>query len=400
MTARYLGLDYLRAFLIVRLVAFHSVLAYTDFGSPLLANIAPVADSRQWSGFELFVRLNETFSMSLMYFISGLFVWSGLARRGARDYALARGRRLGIPFALVVTLVMPLAFYPALLARNPNISIDLFTYFQVLVVNRSWPAGSLWFIWLLLVFDLCAAVIHRLAPGAFEALGRATAGAARRPARYFLVLVAVAAIVYVPMVAVFNPYSWIVIGPFALQTSRLFHYALYFFVGVGIGAHGLSRGPLGDDSLLIRHWGRWSLLAVVLSVLFATVLYPVLGLIVPVSPFLGAIVYGVAFVATCAAMAFALLALFRRFLTRHLAIATSLAASSYGIYLVHDFFVLWPQYLLLGAAWPAVTKALVVFAVALALSWGCTALARRLRASFVGRSPVAPAVAGSSQPGQ
>ncbi|HKX09573.1 MAG TPA: acyltransferase [Stellaceae bacterium] len=397
MTARYFGLDYLRAFLIVRLVALHSVLAYADFGSPLFANIAPITDSRQWSGFEVFVRLNETFSMSLMYFISGLFVWSGLTRRGALGYALARGRRLGVPFALVAILVMPLAFYPSFLSHGLNVS--LFTYFHVLVANLIWPAGSLWFIWLLLMFDLCAAAVYQLAPGAFEALGRMIAGAARRPAPYFFALVAVAAILYVPMIAIFGPFSWIVVGPFALQTSRLFHYALYFFAGVGIGAYGLGRGPLADDSLLIRHWGRWLLLAVVLNVLFATALYPLLGA-VKSSAALRTTIYGVAVVATCAATSFGLLALFRRFLTRPFAVATSLAASSYGIYLVHDFFVLWPQYLLLGAAWPAVIKALVVFAVALTLSWGCTALARRLRVASAGRSSVAPAVAGSPQPGQ
>ncbi len=392
---RYFGLDYLRALLIVRLVAFHSTLAYADFGAPVFASVVPIVDSHKWRGFALFTQLNEIFSMSLMYFISGLFVWAGLMRRGALGYALARGKRLGLPFALAVIFLMPFAYYPAFLAHG--ISLGPLAYLQALVVGRIWDVGPLWFIWLLLVFDLCAAGIYRSAPGALEGLGRMTSRAARRPARFFFALVAVAAIAYVPMVAVFGPFSWVGLGPFALQPSRLFHYALYFFLGVGVGAYGLGRGFLGDDSLLVRHWGRWSLLAGLLLFLHATALYPLLGMLIPASPLLGAIVYGLAFVVTCAATAFALLALFQRFVTRPIGVATSLAANSYGIYLAHYFFVLWAQYLLLSAPLPAVVKATTVLACALALSWSCTALARRLWAGSGGRSFAVPAEACPSQ---
>src|SRR5437764_932726 len=192
MTTRYLGLDYLRALLIVRLVAFHSLLAYTDFGRPLPAAAVPIVDPRQWAGFEPFITLNETFSMSLMFFISGVFVWPGLARKGALAYALARGRRLGIPFALTVIFVMPFAFYPAYRAHGMN--LDLLAYVQALVVGRVWAGGPLWFIWLLLVFDLCAAALYRLAPTTLDALGRIVGGWARQPLRFFFLFVAGAAI--------------------------------------------------------------------------------------------------------------------------------------------------------------------------------------------------------------
>jgi peptidoglycan/LPS O-acetylase OafA/YrhL len=202
------------------------------------------------------------------------------------------------------------------------------------------------------------------------------------------------------MVVAFGPFSWAVFGPFALQTSRLFHYALYFFIGVGVGAYGLERGPLAPDSLLVRHWGRWSLLAGLLLVFSAAALDPLLRALIPVSPLLVAAIFGLAFVATCAATAFALLGLFQRFVVRPIAAATSLAASSYGIYLVHFFFVLWAQYLLLGASLPAVIKAPAVFAGALALSWSSTALARRLWTGGGIRSRAAPAAIRSSEPGQ
>jgi peptidoglycan/LPS O-acetylase OafA/YrhL len=375
MTTRYLGLDYLRALLIVRLVAFHSVLAYTDFGRPLPAATVPIVDPRQWSGFEPFIALNETFSMSLMFFISGLFVWSGLARKGALAYALARGRRLGIPFALAVIFVMPFAFYPAY--RAHGMDLDLLAYVQALVVGRVWAAGPLWFIWLLLVFDLCAAGVYRMAPTALDRLGRIAGAAARRPQRFFFLFAVGAAIAYLPMLIAFGPFTWLTIGPFGVQPSRVLHYAFYFFAGVGVGAYGLERGPLGEASLLVRSWGRWVLSAALLNLFFATALYPIAGALSAASPILGLVVYGLAFVATSAATSFALLAVFQRFLIRHIGVADSLAAHSYGIYIVHYLFVLWVQYLLLGASLPAGIKALTVFAAALALSWSCSALARR-----------------------
>ena len=51
----------------------------------------------------------------------------------------------------------------------------------------------------------------------------------------------------------------------------------------------------------------------------------------------------------------------------------SLSEHAYGIYFVHYPFVLWLQYLLLGAPLFAIVKAAVVFAGAMVLSWAMTA---------------------------
>jgi glucans biosynthesis protein C len=59
------------------------------------------------------VALNETFSMSLLFFVSGLFVWQSLARKGAWKYFGDRLKRLGLPFVIGVLFLIPLAYYPA-----------------------------------------------------------------------------------------------------------------------------------------------------------------------------------------------------------------------------------------------------------------------------------------------
>jgi CubicO group peptidase (beta-lactamase class C family) len=52
----------------------------------------------------------------------------------------------------------------------------------------------------------------------------------------------------------------------------------------------------------------------------------------------------------------------------------------YGIYLVHYIFIIWLQYAVYDYAWPAGAKAAIVFAGTLALSWGLTAMLRRIPA--------------------
>jgi peptidoglycan/LPS O-acetylase OafA/YrhL len=385
MTQRYLGLDYLRALLITRVVAVHSVMAYADLGGLIPAAQLHVVDPQQWRGFLYFLVLNDIYGMPLLFFISGLFVWPGLTRRGALGYGLARARRLGIPFVVATATVIPLAFYPAF--RANGVDLDPVSYAEMLISGRGWAPEPLWFIWLLLAFDLCAAAIYRLAPSAFETLGRFAAGAARRPARFYFIFIAAAAVAYLPMLLAFGPAAWAWAGPLALQPSRLLYYALYFFAGVGVGARGLALGPLGETSQLVRKWARWVVLAGLLLLIHATVLFPLLGALAAVSLLLAATAYALAFVAASAATAFALLALFQRFLTRRIRPADSLAANSYGIYLVHSVVVLWSQYLLLSVALPPQLKAAMVFVAALSLSWLGTSIARHASNALRPRRP-------------
>jgi surface polysaccharide O-acyltransferase-like enzyme len=84
------------------------------------------------------------------------------------------------------------------------------------------------------------------------------------------------------------------------------------------------------------------------------------------------------FVLCGACACFALLGIFLRVTRRHRPMLDSLADNAYGIYFVHYFFVLWLQYLLLGAALFAIAKGAIVFVGALALSWATTVAVCRI----------------------
>src|SRR5262245_8302178 len=86
----HVALGYLRAFATVLVVAHHSLLGYAQF-TPVSAfgtepqwwRGFPIVDAQRWSGFDLVLACNDVFLMSLMFFISGLFVWSSLRRKGS-----------------------------------------------------------------------------------------------------------------------------------------------------------------------------------------------------------------------------------------------------------------------------------------------------------------------------
>jgi hypothetical protein len=78
---------------------------------PWLAGI-PIADNHRLVGFDLFGLFNDTFFMSLMFLLSGLFVWPSLARKGGARFLRDRVLRLGVPFG-VMALLAPIAYYAA-----------------------------------------------------------------------------------------------------------------------------------------------------------------------------------------------------------------------------------------------------------------------------------------------
>jgi hypothetical protein len=46
-----------------------------------METFSPVVDHR-WAGFDLIALFNDTFFMPLRFFVSGLFVWRSLTRKG------------------------------------------------------------------------------------------------------------------------------------------------------------------------------------------------------------------------------------------------------------------------------------------------------------------------------
>src|ERR1700744_6645223 len=86
---RNAALDRARTFITMLGLIHHSVIAYTYFGH---------TDRQSFLGFDGVVVFNDSFFMAAMFFLSGLFVWPSLQRKGIGWVLRDRWWRLGLPY--------------------------------------------------------------------------------------------------------------------------------------------------------------------------------------------------------------------------------------------------------------------------------------------------------------
>jgi len=386
------ALENLRGIVILIVLAFHAALAYVSFAPPLSDfssppftwRAFPILDDRRFFGFDLFCAWQDVYLMSLMFFLSGLFVWPSLMRK--KNVAFVRDRllRLGAPFLFGILIVMPLATYPSysVTALDPSLA----GYLESLFALPFWPVGPLWFLWQLLALTVLAAALNWIAPRALPALGRWSAGAGTHVGRYFVCLIALSALAYVPLALAFTPWAWSNAGPFGIQLCRPLHYAVYFFAGVGIGVRGIDRGLVATDGPLARRWALWLAAALASLALWLGASALTFDRVASLGMQAAA---DFAFVIACACGCFFLIGVSLRFAAARSRLLGSLGANAYGLYLLHYVFVVWLQFALLALPLFALVKAPIVFAGTLLLTWTVNAALVRhaLGARLIGSAP-------------
>ena len=209
MSGRNVALDRARTALTVLVVIHHAIIPYTYYGH---------ADAPTWLGFDGIVLANDSFFMASFFFLSGLFVWPSLRRKSTWQFLDDRVLRLALPFAVAALLLMPLAYYALELRRPDHLSFAAFWWKTV--TAGPWPSGPVWFVWVLLAFDLLAALLYRLAPNAPGPANRLSQIGFARPALVFAAFLAVTAAAYVPMRLAFGPARWFGLGPFTVQAGH------------------------------------------------------------------------------------------------------------------------------------------------------------------------------------
>ncbi len=373
-STRNAALDRARTFITLLVLVHHSVIAYTYYGH---------TDPQSFLGFDGVVLFTDSFFMSAMFFLSGLFVWPSLQRKGVGWFLRDRWWRLGLPFIVAALILMPAAYY-AVELRQHDIGFAAFWWKTVTV--GPWPSGPAWFVWVLLALDVIAALVYMGAPGLVTAIGRLSEASYARPGLFFGAFLIGSIIVYVPTELYFGASRWFTIGPLAIQASRILLYLLYFFAGVGIGAIPFNRGLLAGDGEMARRWPVWLMITLLSYACIIALIYIKHGVFPDLNhqPTWWTLAYPVAFATYSAAQTFNIVALFLRFDNDGTSIFDPLRDNAYGIYLIHYIPVLWLQYAMHNISlapvmqMSAILKALIVFVVTLATSWAATAALRRL----------------------
>jgi surface polysaccharide O-acyltransferase-like enzyme len=367
--ARNFALDRARTFLTLVVLIHHAVIPYTHFGH---------TDPKSWIGFDAIVLATDSFFMAMFFFLSGLFVWPSIGHKAPQIFVRDRLLRLGLPFAIAAFTIIPIAYYAVALRQQPDISFAEFWWKTITV--GPWPSGPIWFVWVLLGFDLSASLLYRLSPRLVDPINRLSLRGYDRPADFYLFLLGVTAVLYIPARVYYGPSHWFEFGPFSVQANRILFYAAYFLIGAGVGAANFEHGVLSASGRLAKSGWTW----VVATLIPYGLLW---GLIAikreilgnpPMLPDWYEASYGLFFVAFSAAILFAILAYFLRFNRSGWSILDPMQADAYGMFLVHYPIVLWLQYWLFDFDLPAIVKAVVAFVLTVALSWAATAALRKI----------------------
>ena len=382
-----LPLGNLRGVAILWILAFHSVSAYIvnqpahaiAFDAPSYDWRAfPIIDEQRWLGFDLFCAFAFLFLMQLMFFLSGVFVWPSLERKGWKAFVGHRLWRLGVPFVLGVFLLMPVAYYPVY--RVTAVDPGWAAYWAHWMALPIIPTGPMWFLWFLVALNIIVALVYRLAPHTSRVLAPFLAGTAIDPKKFFMVIVVATAVAYLPLSAIYTPWKWVGIGPFEVQAAFAPQYVLYFLFGVAAGSYGYDRGLFDPGGMLVRHWRRW--LVGTFVAFFSWIIPTALVMKVPSAPVVVLQIVGdLALVTFAATACFCMTAIFLRFANARWPVIDSISEHAYGIYFFHYLVVVWLQYALLDYAVPAIGKGLAVFAGTVLFSWAASIATTRLLAS-------------------
>jgi hypothetical protein len=368
-TSRNLSLDRARTFLTLVVLLHHAVIPYTYFGH---------TDPTSWIGFDMVVLANDSFFMAMFFFLSGLFVWPGLGHKAPLTFLRDRLLRLGLPFAVCALTVIPLAYYALALRETPGLSFTTFWWTTVSV--GPWPSGPVWFVWVLLVFDITASLLYRLSPTLVFPINDVSRLGFKYPWRFLLFLWAVTEIAYIPPLIHYGTNDWFELGPFSVQASRVLLYASYFFIGAGVGCAQLGSGVLSPSGDLPKKRWTWLLLTLIPYAGMWGMIYVKRAILdnPPMLPWWYHLVYGTFFVLFSASILFAILAFFLHSKAPGPTLLDRMQGEAYGMFLVHYPIVLWIQYVLFDYDLPAIVKAAIAFVLTVILSWAITAALRKL----------------------
>lgn len=381
---RNIWVDYLRSALTVLVVAHHASLAYTTFArfdsEAYIRSTHPIVDTKRWVGLDVFENFNDVFFMSLMFLIGGLFLQKSIQKKGGFVFIKDRLYRLFIPFLILGTGLMLIAYFPAFYIAKG--SINLADYVVDFFWVEQWPVGPPWFIWVLFVFNVLLVLLSSLIKRISNRVGEYFNALKNKPLLLFLIWWLITWFLYAPLAYKVGAGTWTGLGPFDFQLSRILLYFGYFMFGVLLGTTDFNHKLFSLNTPVVRSWGQWLVLALsAYTVLTITERYGVLNNMVKANqldePFAW-MLYFTIYTCSCTLSCIAFLTVFRRFVVSSHQWSDSLVKNAYLIYLTHYTFLIWIQFLLLPLEIPAFIKFLIAFVTTLALSWGFSILLRKI----------------------
>ncbi len=111
----------------------------------------------------------------------------------------------------------------------------------IITQGGSISVGPLWFLEVLLIFNIISAILYRIFPTVGEKIWSKGSRFFDRTWLFIITIVLVSSVTYTAMVITFGPFRWISIGPLTFQADRILHYFIYFIMGALAGIYGIKR---------------------------------------------------------------------------------------------------------------------------------------------------------------
>ncbi|MCF6765534.1 acyltransferase family protein [Thiotrichales bacterium 19S3-7] len=156
---RYHYLDNIKWVLAILVIIHHA--AGAAGLDPVGFNLPQVITENQWQ-YDILSNLqgiNQSFFMSLFFFISAYFSYPSLLKKGSSRFILDKLKRLGIPVLITVFIITPIVAY---LGPKHASYIEVLTFYVSLLKFANMQLGVTWFCWTLIVFNLLFLIGHSL----------------------------------------------------------------------------------------------------------------------------------------------------------------------------------------------------------------------------------------------
>ena len=355
--------------MILLVVVYHSVAAY--------ATVVPwwFYHDSSFLAADIIRELLDVFMMPVLFFVAGYFALPSLEKKAVGEFLTDKARRLLIPWVLAVLVILPLLFYD-----TPNQTIKPFWKYwlsylegfptQLSFFPHTLTQGPYWFLSLLFAFFVLFALVYSLTRR--RRVGT-VAPAERKVTSGSSVLVPLAVFgvltfaVYFVSLLLIPDTSWVTLNMFLeFQPTRVVLLVCYFAFGVYAQSHKWFAGAKSLGNLAL-----WGVISVALVVAYLFVGQPLFGDLAGVQGLPVGLLLPFAFIRSFLLLSVlvVLLSVGLRYWNRSSRIDREFSATSYNTYLTHVWFVLIIQAALLGWIGSSLTKFVIVFAVALALSF-------------------------------
>ncbi len=363
---RYAYLDNLRVFLVALVICHHQAIA---FGAPggwyYIVERSP--DVLSLVALTLFVGVNQSFFMSLLFFIAGYFTPLSLDRKGAARFVCDRLVRLVIPLLTYFFVLNPSIIYLTLRFQD-TVSPGYFSFMATQAVEH-FRFGPLWFVLLLLVFTGIY-LGNTTVAGRYAARPLILQYPGKKQILVFIVAIGCATF----LLRVFVPLGTTLLGIEVAYTPL--YIALFFF---GIHAY---RGKW-LKRLDTSHATPWFRLALALIVALPAILVLGGALRGQEDAFRGgltgqSLAYALWEPFLCIGISMKLLVCFRKRMNWISPLTAHLSQSAYAAYIIHPVFVIIATHIARNWPLPALVTTVLLCPLSLASTFATAALLRRI----------------------